>query len=123
MSAPVRPRRIRSRPSRSSVPGATAARVARSESSSRSSTAQSPWYAVGPVARSLTATAGQRGEDRAADIRALMDVHALRGGATAQDPCGDVCRAEAEPCGLGQATRDPDDRSELTCQAQLAERD
>ena len=34
MSAPVRPRRIRSSPSRSSVPGATAARVARSSSSS-----------------------------------------------------------------------------------------
>ena len=32
--APVRPRRMRSRPSRSSVPGAAAARVARSSSSS-----------------------------------------------------------------------------------------
>ena len=38
MSAPVRPRRIRSSPSRSAVPGATAARVALSRSSSVRST-------------------------------------------------------------------------------------
>ena len=121
ISAPVRPRRMRSRPSRSSVPGATAARVARSRSSS--SLAMRPLLHVRrlgrPPADCRSGGSRQSNRDGAAaqDVRAaprlpddvghLDDPHARR--AIGPLP-SDARRArrrvrEAEPGGLGQPAR------------------
>ena len=147
--APVRPRRIRSSPSRRPVPGAIEARVARRRSvSSERSAPTTPFPPVGPVrrpaagqSRRLTARprhrhrrsrapAGRARASRSAEAMSGASITCMpstRAGESARGPARRVARdhgdPEAEPRGLGQPLGEVADPAQLAGQADLAHGD
>src|SRR5918993_5408171 len=137
MSAPVRPRRIRSRPSRSSVPGATAAIVARRSSSSDCTAPTLSSSACTPPAAGSAASAGilagctvrprvvlvKATDPRVTDRRGLHDAQTTWDRPRTEDPGGHDRPGEPEPGPLREAAVRARDRPDLAGEPHLAEGD